>query len=293
MNSRYNKLFTLHSLLFTLIISMMSCKELPNLFEGERVLARAGKQTLRVMDVEEICPVGISGADSVAWIESYVDRWVRDNLKLQEATRLFGDNAADEKLVEAYRNSLITRRLEQHFVNSAVGDSLPYTEKDLLDYYNQHRGDFVLDRAIVKGRVVAFPTSFRQKTRLKELMAAGRGGDSHDDLKAMASKNGFVFREVTEWTEYPQFLVLLPTRRNASYDNLLSHSGVQEMTDGGTTYWFVIDEARTPGATTPYEMVSEMVRWAVSTRRKAEIVKAAEDSIYHVALHEKVAIINL
>lgn len=274
-----------------LVIFIVGCKEFPNPFDGERVLARAGKEALHQIDVEKVFPVGITGADSVAWVENYVDRWVRDHLKLQEATRLFGDDAADEELVQKYRNSLITRKLEQHFINSMAGDSL-YTESELLDYYEHHRSEFVLDRAIVKGRVVAFPTSFRQKARLKELFASPNG-DSHRELEALVSKNGFVLREMTDWVEYPQFLILLPTRRNESYDNLLPRRNLQEMTDGGTTYWFVIDEARTPGMTTPYEMVSDVVRWAVSTRRRAEIVKACEDSIYRLALLEKKAVINL
>jgi hypothetical protein len=93
--------------------------------------------------------------------------------------------------------------------------------------------------------------------------------------------------------EYSQFLALLPTRRNAPYENLLTRSGIQKMTDGGTTYWFVISEARTAGGTTPYEMVSEIVRQAVSTRRRTEIIKANEDSLYRIALLEKKAVINL
>ncbi len=282
---------SIRTILICLVIILAGCKELPNPFEGERVLARAGKETLRQIDVEKIFPVGIAGADSVVWVESYVDRWVRDHLKLQEATRLFGEDAADEELVQKYRNSLITRKLEQHFINSMAGDSL-YTESELRDYYDHHRSEFVLDRAIVKGRVVAFPTSFRQKARLRELFASPKG-DSHRELEALVSKNGFVLREMTDWVEYPQFLILLPTRRNESYDNLLASRYLQEMTDGGTTYWFTIDDARTPGMTTPYEMVSDVVRWAVLTRRRAEIVKACEDSIYRIALLEKKAVINL
>ncbi len=273
------------------VVLAAACKELPGLFEGDRVLARAGKETLRQMDVEKDFPVGITGVDSVAWVESYVDRCVRDRLKLQEATRLFGEDAADEELVQKYRNSLITRKLEQHFINSTAGDSL-YTEGELRDYYEQHRSEFVLDRTIVKGRVVAFPSNFRQRARLKELLAS-QENDSRAELEAMVSKNGFTFHRPGDWVEYPQFLVLLPTRRNESYDDLLSRRHVQEMTDGGTTWCFVIEEARTPGMSSPYEMVSDVVRWAVTTQRRAEIVKACEDSIYRLALLEKKAVINL
>jgi hypothetical protein len=256
------------------------------------VVARAGGETLRQMDIEAAVPTGITGEDSVKWVESYVDRWVRDNLKLQQAEELFGDDATYEELVRAYRNSLVIRRMDERIIEQAVGDSL-YTTADLHAYYNEHRGDFVLDRSIVKGRVVAFPTSLRQKARLKVIFASW-STDGRDEALAMAQKNAFSLREMDEWTEYSQFLALLPTRRNATYDDQLSRTGVvQEMVDGGTTYWFVITEARTAGGTTPYEWVSDIVRQSVATRRRAELVKAAEDSIYNTALVEKRAVINL
>lgn len=268
------------------------CKELPNPFEGERVLARAGKETLRQMDVEKVFPGGIAGADSVKWVESYVDRWVRDNLKLYEARRLFGENAADEELVQAYRNSLMLRRLEQHFIENAPSGDL-YTEKELRDYYNTHKGDFILDRSIVRGRVVGFPSDFRQKSRLRELFAGPSSADNRAELEAMVGKNRFVFHDAGDWTEYPSFLAMLPTRRSESYDHFLSRSGIQEMTDGDTTWWFVISDARTPGSSAPYEMVDAMVRFAVSARRKKEIVRTAEDSIFRIAILEKKAVVNL
>jgi hypothetical protein len=272
------------------VVFVAGCREFPNPFEGDRVVARVGKANLHQMDVEKAFPGGVTGEDSVRWAESYVDRWVRDNLKLQEADRLFGSDEADEELVQNYRNGLKTRRLEQYFVN-LYADSL-YTEDDLREYYNQHKSEFVLDRTIVKGRVVALPTAFRQKNRVKELMRTYTD-ENRRDLQALADKNGFVLREVTDWTEYPQFLMLLPTRRNETYDGLLTKQGLQEMKDGTVTYYFVIEEALTSGMTTPYEMVRTMVRWAVATRRKAEIVHSYEDSLYNSAIIDKKAVIHL
>ena len=285
-----NRYVRIAVLCMVVTLVLVGCKRIPNPFAGEKVLARAGKETLRLMDLEAVMPSGLASADSVKWVENYVDRWVRDNLKLQEATMIFGDDAADEELVTAYRNSLITRRLDEYLIKKMAGDSL-YTEADLLAYYNEHRGEFVLDRAIVKGRVVAFPDNFRQKSRLKEQFASWNDG-ARDEVTAMAQKNDFFVREASDWMEYSQFLALLPTRRNALYDAELVQTGIQEMTDGGTTYLFVIIEKRTAGETSPYEMVSEIVRQSVSTRRRAEIIKACEDSIYRIALLEKKAVIN-
>ncbi len=284
-------LWSLITPLLLLLLVATGCRRLPNPFAGERVLARAGKESLRLMDLEAVLPLTLTGADSVKWVENYVDRWVRDNLKLQEATMIFGDDAADEQLVAAYRNSLITRRLDEHFIRSMAGDSL-YNEHDLVEYYNANRAEFVLDRAIVKGRMVAFPSNFRQRTRLSELFE-GWSESARDEVLAMAQKNNFTAREVSDWMEYPQFLALLPTRRNEAYDNELNRTGVQEMTDGDVTYLFVISEKRTAGETSPYERVSEIVRQSVATRRRAEIIKACEDSLYRIALIENKAVINL
>ncbi len=199
-----NRTVRIAALCLAAALVIVGCRRLPNPFAGERVLARAGKENLRLMDLEAVLPVAITGADSVKWVETYVDRWVRDNLKLQEATMIF------EELVTAYRNSLITRRLDEHFIRSLAGDSL-YNEQDLADYYNANRAEFVLDRAIVKGRVVAFPSNFRQRTRLRELFDSWSASE-RDEVLAMARKNNFTAREVNEWMEYPQFLALMPTR---------------------------------------------------------------------------------
>jgi hypothetical protein len=286
MKKNFHKLFGA-ALWGLAVLAPTGCKELPNMFEGERVVARAGKNELRVMDVEAVFPVGITCADSVRWVENYVDRWVRDQLKLQEASRLFGDDAADEELVEAYRKSLALRRLEQHYVSKAGGDL--YSDKDIQTYYNAHKNDFILDRTIVKGRLVAFPTDFRQKSRLKELMSGVAG----DELKAMVAKNNFAFREMNDWIEFQQFLDLLPTRRNENYDSLLGHGGVQEMIDGGRTWWFIFTETRSAGATAPLERVSEVVRQTVATRRRAEIIKQSEDSLYNNAMIEQKVAVTL
>ncbi len=289
---KYLFIFSSFHLFIFLLFAFASCKRFPNPFEGERVVARAGREVLRQMDVERVVPQDISGTDSLAWVVDYVNRWVRDELKLQMADRLFKkEEREDEELLASYRNILKNRRLEQHFVREKVGDSL-YTDGDLEEYYASHQRDFVLDRTIVKGRVVAVPKDFRQLKDIRSLFA-DFSGDRREEAVAMAEKNGFVLREFAEWTEYPQFLVLLPTRRNQSYDELATRGGLQEMEDGGVVYFFVITDARTTGQSAPYELVRDIVRQTVATLRRGEIVRAAEDSLYDNAILEKRAIINL
>ena len=72
------------------------CQELPGYFASDTTLVRAGGSELKMRDVESVVPKGVTGEDSAAFMKVYVDRWVRKQLKLQEAT-------ADE--IAAYYNA--------------------------------------------------------------------------------------------------------------------------------------------------------------------------------------------
>lgn len=278
-------------ILCSLLLAFCSCREIVNPFEGEQTLAKVGKKTLRKMDVEPILPKGLSAEDSIRFLETYVDKWVRTQLKVQAAGHIFENSGADiEQQVQQYRNSLLTRKLDQYCID-AVKDSL-CTEKDMQSYYAQHKGEFTLDRAIVKGRIVSLPSRYRQKAQIKELLKAS-SGDKLEDLRAICAKNGFALSEINQWTDFSEMLAMLPAKRNRSYENLLGVSDVQELSDGEQTYYFVITDRRLSGQVAPLERVEEMIRWAVINQRKAEIIKSYEDSIYNAALDKRTITVNI
>ncbi|MBP3425214.1 MAG: hypothetical protein J6K81_00580 [Rikenellaceae bacterium] len=278
-------------LAITLLLAV-GCKRIVNPFEVGTVIARVGETTLYERDLAGIVPAGISSADSLKLVESHVNSWVRKELKRQEAHRLLESSAEDiEQLVEEYRNSLLTRRLEQYYVEQMASDSL-FGESDLLQYYESHKGDFKLKGDIVKGRIVAMPKTFRQKAKIKELLKAS-SAEKQNDLKALCEKNKLQLTELTEWTDFSAFLAMLPTKRNESYRQLLREGVVDDMTDGPVSSYFIITELKTAGSVSPYETVKDMIRWAVDKQRRAEIVRQCDDSLYQRALREQIVEINL
>ena len=89
---------------------LAGCQELPGYFASDTTLARAGGSELKMRDVESVVPKGVTGEDSAAFMKVYVDRWVRKQLKLQEAEILFSASADDiDKMVEEYRQALLIR----------------------------------------------------------------------------------------------------------------------------------------------------------------------------------------
>ena len=99
---------------FATLLLTAGCQELPVYLDSGKVLARAGKSELRVRDLQAVVPGGLTGEDSVSFVGMYVDRWVKKQIKLQQAENLFSASAEDiESLVEEYRQSLLIRKLDQ------------------------------------------------------------------------------------------------------------------------------------------------------------------------------------
>lgn len=262
------------------LLALAACQELPAYLNKDVVLARAGGKELRLHDVQSAVPAGVAGDDSVAFVGMYVDRWVRKQLKLREAEVLFSSSGEDiDRMVEEYRQALLIRKLEQHYVDKGVDTT--FTEAEIAEYYNTHKNDFRLEQPLVKGRIVQFPEDFRQARRLREAMASPADADQRD-FTAFCRKNGLMVNDFRDrWTDFSEFLSYLPALQSQNYNSMLSSSGVQEMRDSRSHYYFRIIDVRREGETIPLERLQTTIRRILFNRRQGEAVRRQEEELYN------------
>lgn len=267
------------------VLLLAGCRELPRYFAGDEVIARAGGRELHRRDVRNAVPQGLTGDDSAAYIRMYVDRWVRKQLKLEEAEELFSTSADDiDRMVEEYRQALLIRKLDQHYVDRSI-DTV-FTDEEIAAYYNAHKGDFRLDRPIVKGRIVRLGLYYRQAVKLKTLMNA-KSAAQQRDFRDICAKNDFTVYDFSEqWIDFPEYLSYLPTLRNQNYDALLATSSVQEMRDSHSQYYFQIDAVRREGEPIPLERLRPTIRRILFNQRQGEVIRRHEEELYERALDE-------
>ncbi|WP_295962043.1 hypothetical protein [uncultured Alistipes sp.] len=261
---------------------LAGCQELPGYFASDTTLARAGGNELRMRDVESVVPKGVTGEDSAAFMKVYVGRWVRKQLKLQEAEILFSSSADDiDKMVEEYRQALLIRKLDQHYVDRSIDTT--FTDSEITAYYNAHKADFRLDRTLVKGRIVQFGEGYRQARKLRELMGA-KSEAQQQDFRDICAKNDFTVTDFRDqWVDFPEFLSYLPTLRSQSYDSVLSSTAVQEMRDIRSHYYFQIDAVRREGEPIPLERLRGTIRRILFNQRQSEIIRNYEEDLFNRA----------
>lgn len=257
-----------------------ACRNFKSFIEGE-TLAVVGDKRLVLSEVENIFPPGVAPDDSLILLESYVNMWVKQQLKIREAEQIFSASSADiEQMVKDYRNSLLTHKLDQYYIDNYI-DTL-ITETEVAKYYNDRRSDFILDRAVVKGRIVKLPENYRQKAKLKELMPGQ--GDKYQDFHDMALKNNFPVSEFTAWTDFSEFTAELPANRQGGYAGMLKAKGVTEINAGNDLYYIYITDSREEGSVAPIEQVRRHIRQILFHQRRLDVLRKYEDSIYRAAL---------
>ncbi len=253
------------------------------LLHHDEEVARVGESVLRRSELDGVT-AGLVGEDSLCRAESYVDQWVRREVKMQEAERvLAADRAEVDKMVEAYRTSLMTNRLEQQYLTGRL-DTL-ITDKMVKEYFASHRRDFVMDRTILKGRIVRLSDKYRQSVKLFNLMGS-KSKEKQQDFLDLCRKNNFELHTFDSWVDFSEFLSYLPVRRDKNYDYILSGGEIRQMSDADSKYFIEITEVLRKGEPAPLERVEERVRRVLYNRRRAEVVELYNDSLYNAALLE-------
>ena len=279
------KFFKISVFCMYVVFAGVSCRQINTMFEEEE-LARVGDEKLYLSEIKTIFTPGLTPQDSLKLLERYVDGWVKRQLKIQKAEELFAADAPDvERMVEDYRSSLLSFKLDQYYVDAQLDTAM--TDEDVKAYYNAHRADFKLDRAIVKGVIVKLPAAHRQRAQVKTLMAAK--GEKYQDFIDLSRKNGFEVKEVAIWTDFSDFLNMLPTTKLRDYDGMLAKTGVQEMKDGDDMYYVLIAEHLDAGDASPVERVGETIKRVLFNQRRQEIIRNYEKDLYDVAVASKAA----
>ena len=103
------------SLLLVLLLSLTACK---NAEEESPLVARVYEYELHMDDLVGLVGEGVSGEDSAAIVDNYVDQWVRQTVMLSKAEKNVKDDFSRQ--MNEYRNSLLIYAYERQIVEQLL-----------------------------------------------------------------------------------------------------------------------------------------------------------------------------
>ncbi len=264
----------------------LSCRELPRVVDGGRVVASVGSKSLTMSEIISATPTHLKGEDSTSFVSIYAEKWIQRQLKVLEAEQVFTSSVQEiESMVDSYRQALLTRKLDQYYIDSSKEP--PVTDEDIESYYKANSRNFKLDNAVVRGSILRIPLSHSSTSKLTTLMKSS-SKDRRQDLISLSEKFEDLELEQfgTKWVNYSDFIAMLPIVRGSGSDQYMKRKGVQSLKDDTHTYLFEINEYREEGDVAPLDRATTSIRRLLTNEHHAELIRKHEEQLYKRAEEE-------
>lgn len=253
------------------LLSLCAC-ERGNNAGGSDAIATVGKAMLTRSELKKALPGGLSPDDSTSYAHAYIRRWIEARLVERLATDAV-DIAEIDRLTSEYRLNLI---MSQYRRTMATQANSTFSEDSLKSYYEAHKGDFVLERPLVRGIYLKVPDEASNLRLLKRLYTSVKADDM-DRLEKEAPKTALhydYFRE--RWIDWEQIETRIPADI-VSPDAFLKAGKPLDFSLDGYTYLLHISEYLPAGSPLPFEAAEPMIRERLLTRNRqaydAELLK--------------------
>ena len=268
-------------ILLTLSVSLFACKKAIQTDEPD-ALVKVNDRILTRNEVESLIPKGTTSADSLLLAESYIKKWVKDELVLKIAQRNLGsDKETIDKLVDAYRRSLLRYRYQEKLIQEKLSDEIQ--ESDVLTYYDTNKAKFVLDKNLIKGLFLKVPADAPNLSEVKTWYKSGNVA-SLEKIEKYSIQNAAIYEYFFDkWVDFDEIRNNIPNQIS-NPESFLRTNKILEVTDSSFCYFLNIRQVLLKGQVEPFEYAEPRIREILINQRKLDFIKEFEEELYNDAL---------
>ena len=267
-----------------LIFIVLGCKDKNT---ATRIpVAEVNKKILYYDQIPQTLIRDLQGADSIAMVQNYINRWAKQELMLMRAEANLSQSAKDEIVnqLEETRANLLIYRYQRQMMQERM-DTL-ISETALEAYYANNERNFLLMSNIVKALFIKLPAETPNISRIRSLV---RSNDQNDmqQLEILCYNFAERFDDFNEnWISMDRLLAELPGEISDNEESFLRRNNFYETKDSLSTYMISIREYRLRSTIAPYEYVKEDIKRIIMNSRRFEFIQSLENRIYNEALRE-------
>jgi len=274
MNMRY--------FLSIIVVSLfiVACSQNSNT-KDKNALVKVGNKILYRNVLEENIPKGLSKEDSTIAAENFIHSWAKDIVLYNVAAKNLYDRDNIDRLVEAYRKSLLIYQYEEQLVNEKLTNEID--EQALSDYYNQNKDKLKLDRPLVKGLFLKVPVTAPQLDEIR-MWYKSATSVSLEKLEKYSVNNDMIFNYfMDKWIDFNDAIDNFP-KEQLDKEHLKIQKGTLERQNDNFCYFLNITDFLLSGDNAPYEYAKPTIQEILINQRKIEFLKKTEEDLYQRAI---------
>jgi len=275
-------------LFIPILLLCVSCNFLERKQQQEPKIAEINDKALFLSDVKDIFPVGISSEDSLQLLRGFVNNWARKQLMADLANQYLTKEQKDvSQEIEDYRLSLLIFRYEKLYLEKRLDASVSQAAIEKL--YRESPQNFILTKPIAKVVLIKVAEDIPQVKRIRQIYQSDKEKDRQE-----ISQIGFSIAEKftgfdEQWIDAEILANELPLdirQIEAEWQKKVITANAN-----GYEYFVRLYDVMQAGELAPLEYKYETISGIIRNRRKQELLKDLENSVYNDALnHNKLKI---
>lgn len=268
-----------------LMLSACSDKPQPvNSTEG-KVIAKVNASTLTDKETEHLVPEGISGADSVAFLQNYVNKWAYNEAFYQQALNYLSEEEQDiSKELDDFKKELLSYRFEKKLINEKLDTTI--TDAEIESYYNANAENFLLKSNIVKVLYIKTPVSIPNFDKFKKLCYSTNPKDA-EQLKNLCIQyaNNYYMNDDT-WLMFDDLKKEMP-QLNDVPEYTVEKGKTFEFTDVASFYFLKILDVKSKNTLSPLNFEKNNIRNMLINQRKQKLINSIKKDFFDKAKSTK------
>ena len=259
---------------------LFACREEVSYVERES-LASVGDIHLYKDEADIVYAQQGRGADSLSFMQNYIERWAIEALFYQKAKENVVATDEIDRMVENYRASLIQNLYQDRLITQQLLPTI--SDDEVREFYDREQGLFELTEPYIKGFYVKLPDRVPKLNNVRN-WCIRKGQDDLEELEKLCSENGYEYQFFTEeWMPFADLVRKTPLTEQQLMDRLLKKSTI-EFKEGKFTYFVCADSILKRNDLKPIEMVSGEIKELLLNSKKAAFIKQVKRSLYKEAL---------
>lgn len=275
----------LKALLVLSVLSAGSCGLLHTPNDADPVMARTELGILTLSQVRAVVPTGMNGLDSVQFVQSYVDRWIHNQLLLENAMEYVDKETqrSVNQMVSDYHTALLVHKYKQMYIEQKL-DTL-IADSQIEEHYSKYGNNFLLDSAAVRAVFVKVASDFKDKNKLRRLIRSTNPDDEGPLAELCA--NALYFDNGANWHYINTITKALPSGSMSNPIVMAKAGRFFETQDDTTVYMLMFREFRDVNEQAPLVFAKGKIREILINHRKNDLIKNLEIQIYIDAVNKQ------
>ena len=243
---------------------------------SDQILAQVYNRVLYLSDMDGMFPENGTQEDSSMIINTFMEKWVRDNVLMHEAERNIPKDLNIDALVRDYRSSLIRHNFEKNMVDILL-DSI-ITQEQLSAYYENNREQYHLPSTILRCHLIKVPKSSEDLSKLKQFWASKKEEDYQALLEYCTSYADVYMLEDSTWYKVEDIALQLP-QGTLTPGNIQSSKEIT-LEDKDHRYFFRILETVESKEIAPLSYIKDQAKKVILHNRKIRLLEEKRQEMY-------------